>query len=143
MNGDISDLDRIRQRIAELVEQNWEATNHPLLLSVLGARLRREFPDSPELLKNSLKSLLTAWPVAQLVTHPTIPEKTGLVPLGVAIPENTAELFRPKQSHLTHPIYFRPFWRAFHTPLIARRFVMPEGWPLGRLGFDLPRFQKY
>lgn len=135
-----NDVDRakIRTIISDMVREHWESTNKAMLLSAIGSRLRQAFPSAPLVLSDGLRAFLDSWPVVKIVTHPEIREKVGAVPLDVAIPENAATLFSERQFasvareaapvEILRPRYRPEFWRAFHTPIVGRRFVLsPDG----------------
>jgi hypothetical protein len=120
------ELVKIREQIVALVQQHWDATHKALLLSSLGVRLRRLFPNSSFFMQTGLRDFLTTWPIVKVIAHPNSAQKIGAIPLNVPIPTDVGELFYvsdvPRGSH---PIFFKPFWRAFHTPVRERRFVVP------------------
>jgi hypothetical protein len=125
------DREKIQERIAALVSEHWDRTHRALLLSKLGGDLRSEFPNNSLLKERGLKSLLDIWPIVQVVKHPRIPEKIGAVPKSATLPGVVSELFEyPRQTDARrkHTIFYREFWRAFHTPIYGRRFViLPSG----------------
>ncbi len=136
MSDNTAEIEQLRESIAKSVSAHWTATGKAMLLSALGAQLRSSFPNAPSIMPNGLRAFLSSWPTVHVVGHPDIPEKIGAVPLSVQIPEDHREIFgeRPpwmpvayRQSRLEtpHPHYAPEFWRAFHTPVVGRRFVIP------------------
>lgn len=141
MTNGSDETERVRKFISDTVRTHWDRENRAMLLSVLGLQVRGAFPDAYLIMPDGLKNFLVQWPVVQVVQHPTIRESVGAVPLDVKVPENALELFmtragRPaglsqldgdfqSQATMSQPRYDRAFWRAFHTPLTGRRFVIP------------------
>jgi hypothetical protein len=135
MADDTAEIEQLRESIAKSVSEYWAATGKAMLLSALGAQLRREFPNAPPLMPQGLRAFLSSWPMVHVVTHPETPEKIGAVPLSVDIPEDHRELFgerlpwapaTTRQFPLAtqHPRYAPEFWKAFHTPIDVKRFIV-------------------
>jgi len=132
--------EQIRRWIEERVAQHWEATGHALLLSKLGGPIKREFPNSSTIMEVKFSDFVRSCPGVRIVEHPLIREKIGAVPLGAKTPHNAAELFvdagpdsgSSSSSSAPGPYFSPNFWKAFHTPMNGRRFVIPpdESHPL-------------
>jgi hypothetical protein len=135
MTNGTDDKDRIREFVVRAVHEHWNQTRKALLLSALGSKIRREFGNAPSMMPDGLGAFLDSRPTVQIVGHPDIREKVCAVPLDAKIPDNPAELFdeRHRMSdeanhpivETYHPRYVPEFWRAFHTRLTGRRFVIP------------------
>jgi hypothetical protein len=123
-----SDLStQIRDFIVSEVRDHWSQTGKTFLLSNLGSRVRMAFPDCMTAMPDGLTRFLASWPVVQLVRHPRIRPKIGAVPLEVKIPIDPTELFdAPHRAPLdsSRPHFIPDFWRAFHTLINGRRFVL-------------------
>lgn len=120
----------IRGYVTQAVAEHWTTTKRAMLLSSLGLNVRHNFPEAPTLMPSGLRSFLEAWPVVQVIGHPTVREKIGAIPLGEVPPSDPSELFSGRTSGVLsvrdnrqHGIYFPEFWRAFHRLITGRRFV--------------------
>jgi hypothetical protein len=143
--------EEIRKRIQERVIEHWELTHKALLLAKLGGPIKREFPTSA-LVIGKFSDFVRTCPGIRIVEHPVIREKIGAIPVGVMTPLNVAELFVEDGGNKKISIisaappappgpYFAPdFWKAFHTPLTGKRFVIPpnETHPLRIVDGELP-----
>ena len=127
---------RVRDFIAKIVSEYWTATGKAMLLSALGVRVRTTFPSAPSLMPHGLTSFLSSWPTVRIIVHPEIPEKVGAIPTDAKIPDDVTELFserhsmpigtsQPSFETFRRPRYYSEFWRAFHSPLNGRRFIIP------------------
>jgi len=123
--------ERIRRWIEKIVSQHWEQTHKALLLSNLGGPIKKEFPNAFAVMEMKLRDFVGTCRNLRLVQHPLIDEKIGAIPIGAEIPENVIELFEIGKSGSfsleKRPFFARVFWRAFHTPLVERRFAIPSG----------------
>lgn len=121
--------EQIRRHIEEIVSQHWDQTHKALLLSKMGSPIKRAFPNAYAVMEMKLRDFVRTCPKLHLVEHPLIREKIGAIPAGAAIPENVIELFDRERSASpgseTSPFFARIFWRAFHTPLVERRYAIP------------------
>jgi hypothetical protein len=123
--------EKLRSFIQNTVSLYWEKNKSAYLLSALGVHLRRELPAESGTLEKGLRRFLLDWPIVQIVDHPIVKEKIGVVPLYVRLPDNTADIFPETSSVSAIAPRFRflpEFWRAFHTPIDGRRYVvLPVG----------------
>ncbi len=131
----MSEADQIRSWLQAEVEEHWRTTNSALLLSQIGVKLRKEFPDFAEQMPNGLKDFLVRWPIAHLGQDPSVTQKIGLVPLSVTLPINQAELFASSRSRPEHPSFVSTFWRAFTEPIKGKRFIYID--PAGEVGIEV------
>jgi hypothetical protein len=120
---ELETIEQVRHRIAKIVEENWKLSQRATLLSTLGFTLKKELPESSSVLSDGLRGFITQWPSVQIVSHPTIKEKIGAVPLGTSIPEDASPLFQPPAVRRQNK-YLQDFWRAFYLPMNQRRFVI-------------------
>jgi hypothetical protein len=120
--------EQIRRRIEEIVSQHWDQTHKALLLSKLGGPIKKQFPNATSVMEMKLRDFVRTCPNLRLIAHPMVSEKIGAIPTSAVIPENVVELFEEAASSgpETKPYFARIFWRAFHTPLVERRFVIPS-----------------
>jgi hypothetical protein len=135
------EIERLRDFISRNVSEYWSATSKAMLLSALGLKVRTTFPHTYSLMPGGLRKFLSSWPTVRIVGHPQIAEKIGAIPLDAEIPDNVTDLFAERtdwnsiqapaikamQPHIQtfRPRYAPEFWRAFHTQLWGRRFVVP------------------
>jgi hypothetical protein len=121
--------EQIRKRIEEMVSQHWALTQKALLLSKLGGPIKKEFPNAVSVMEMKLRDFVRTCSKLRLIAHPLISEKIGAIPIDAPIPENVINLFEEPTSPSPEakPYFARVFWRAFHTPLVERRFVIPSG----------------
>ncbi|MEH2484361.1 hypothetical protein [Bradyrhizobium sp. AZCC 2230] len=144
----MAEREEVREFIAKLVQEHWTGTGKAKLLSQVGPKIWAAFPDSRFLMPKGLLRFLQGWATVQIIRHPQIPEKIGLVPLGVTLPSETSTLFSESQmpvgplqpdqltlaNHagaqqenerraLPRRSYLPEFWRAFHVPIEGQRFV--------------------
>jgi hypothetical protein len=145
----MAEREEVREFIAKLVQEHWTGTGQAKLLSQVGPKIWAAFPDGRFLMPKGLLRFLQGWATVQVIRHPQIPEKIGLVPLGVILPSDTSTLFSESQmpvgplqpdqstpvnhsgtpqenekSGVPHRSYLPDFWRAFHVPIEGRRFVV-------------------
>ncbi|CCV10284.1 hypothetical protein [Mesorhizobium sp. STM 4661] len=125
-----SDLQQILGFIKASVDDYWASAGIPLLLSSLGWSIRQKIDNSDVVFENGLKRFLLDHPVVQVVTHPTVIQKVGAVPLGITLPEDISELFRdsdrsPVNTVGTKPrMYSQDFWNSFVYGFPNKRFVI-------------------
>lgn len=129
--SDESDLQIILDFIKNLVDNYWNDTGNPLLLSSLGWSIRQRFDNSDVVFENGLKRFLLDHPVVQVVTDPIIAQKVGAVPLGVALPEDVSELFRDAERSVVTKekkprLYSQDFWNLFVYGFSNKRFVIVD-----------------
>lgn len=117
--------------IVGAVRLAWDDTNDgphkAMLLSALGTKLKNEFGDYSADFPKGIKEFLRTWPLVQMVQHPEINEKIGLIPAGEPLPKDLASLFqRAGERHAsTFPIsYDQDFWNAFFKPIQSTRHVV-------------------
>jgi hypothetical protein len=143
----MEDGQKIRQWLQQKVQSYWETNQRVLLLSTIGSELRKEFPYS-EHMPLGLKEFLSRWPIAQLVQHPTIRQKIGLIPLDVPILADPSKMFATSKVRLGDRLYVSEFWGAFTESITGRRFIYidtaspgnilvqdvggPSPWPSGK-----------
>lgn len=120
--------------IVRAVRSAWGDTNDGphkvILLSTLGTKLKNEFGDYSADFPNGIKEFLRTWPLVQMVQHPEISEKIGLIPAGEPLPKDIASLFQKAgETHATNfPIsYDQDFWNAFFKPIQSTRHVVIGG----------------
>jgi len=119
------DFRSIQDFIRTEVDRHWQETRTPLLLTTIGIAVRRAHPQAAVAMKEGLKRFLEQWPVVQLIEEPNVPGKIGAIPLGLTPPKDTSEIFKSSAKPAHPGISLEPtFWRAFHTPLQGRRFVI-------------------
>lgn len=124
MSNDVID-DQVRAWIVKRTKDYWDAHDNAFLLSDMGSALRREIPEGSFLMADGLRRFLTTWPIVQVVTHPDMSQKVGAVPLGINLPSDLRQLFSRRRTFRTGTSFDKDFWRAFFTPLGAkRRFVI-------------------
>ena len=117
--------------IVGAVRSTWDdspgSPNKAMLLSALGTKLKNEFGDYSAEFPKGIKEFLRTWPLVQMVQHPDIKEKIGLIPVGEPLPKDVAGLF-PKagERHSSSmPIsYNQDFWNAFFRPIRSTRYVV-------------------
>jgi hypothetical protein len=119
--------DRVRAWIIKTTKEYWDARKSAFLLSELGGRLKRELPDSANL-PAGLRRFLELRPIVQIVAHPEVAEKIGVVPLDVAVPRDIKELFPVSRQPRDSATFYPEFWRAFFLPFGAKKrfVVMPS-----------------
>lgn len=126
MSNTNTDRRAIEAFIIKTVESYWNDHQRAYLLSSLGTLLKREFDDTAIFFPKGVKDFLREWPLVQLVQHPEINEKTGLIPANVPVPKDIPALFikgkfvSPKELHVS---YVQHFWNAFFQPLEKARYV--------------------
>lgn len=111
------------------VKKNWDKNGKAILLSTIGTLIRKNVPDSGTVIKGGIKDYLRQRPIVQQIQYPGIAEKIGLIPLGVALPNDLTVLFQKSPINPTEritPVYQTNFWRAFFQSLASRRFVVVE-----------------
>lgn len=122
----------IYEFMRKFVQSSWDDPNSyhkAVLLSNLGTKLKNEFGDYNAYFPKGLKDFLRTWPVLQLVQHPNVKEKIGLIPGDATIPENIISLFQgagEKKPSFNSIIYNQDFWDAFFKPIILNRYVIFE-----------------
>jgi hypothetical protein len=119
----MSDRERILHWLQQKVKSYWDENQSALLLSAIGKELRKEFPDFAEQMPSGLKDFLSRWPIAQLLQHPTIPQKLGLIPIGVPILADPSKMFATSKFKVSSPAYVSDFWHAFTESIHGRRFI--------------------
>lgn len=117
--------------IVSAVNSAWnddsENSHKAVLLSSLGKKLKDEFGDYSAHFPKGIKEFLRTWPLVQLVQHPEIKEKIGLIPAGEPLPKDIASLFQKagERRAPTYPIsYDQDFWNAFFKPIRSTRHVV-------------------
>ena len=118
------DLEDLRKFIMRQVERHWAYHANALLLTTLGISIRNKFKDAEKLMPEGLKSFISSNSLAQIITHPTTPQKIGAVPLGVTLPDDPSSPLRINKKIPYGVRFFRDFWETFHTPINGRRFVI-------------------
>ncbi len=113
-------LQVVQDFIRDKVSAHWRQTGTALLLTLIGAALKTDCPESEEVITKGLKRFLTEWQIVRIVEQG--PGKAGAVPLDVAS-TNLSELF-PVVSKPIRAALDPGFWRAFRTPIEGRRFVL-------------------
>jgi hypothetical protein len=117
--------------IVGAVQSAWDdpqgGPHKAMLLSALGTKLKNEFGDYSADFPKGIKEFLRTWPLVQMVQHPNIKEKIGLIPAGKPLPKDLASLF-PKAGERhgsSVPIsYDQDFWNAFFKPIQSTRYVV-------------------
>jgi len=123
-------LNKIKQRIIDLVLENWAAVEEPLLLAPLGGRLRKEFPGEfdAELAGRKLKVYLQVELGQRLkvVQNPAKPIEWGLIPgnssaVEVSFPHEHLVTDSPQPLFASSPPistqYNSELWNAFAWPI--------------------------
>lgn len=125
------DENSIHDFIVNAVQTAWEVPNggshKAMLLSALGMKLKMEFGDYSAKFPKGIKEFLRTWPLVQLVQHPEINEKIGLIPAGESLPQDITTLFQnASESNAANiPIsYNQDFWNAFFKPIQLTRHVV-------------------
>lgn len=113
------------------VQTAWDGSDEiqhkAMLLSSLGTKLKNAFGEYGTYFPKGLKEFLRTWPLVQLVQHPEIKEKIGLIPAGEPLPRDVATLFeKAGDKHVSKiPIsYNQDFWNAFFKPIGSCRYVI-------------------
>lgn len=119
--------------IVSAVQSAWNETHDgahkAMLLSALGSRLKREFGDYSAEFPKGIKEFLRTWPLVQVIQHPEIKEKIGLVPAGEPLPADLTTLFQKAGARHPSPSmisYEQEFWNAFFKPIQSTRYVVIE-----------------
>ncbi|MEG3143759.1 hypothetical protein U1839_03755 [Sphingomonas sp. RT2P30] len=117
--------------IVSAVKTAWDDTqdgsHKAMLLSALGTKLKNEFANYSTEFPKGIKEFLRTWPVVQMVQHPEIVEKIGLVPSGELLPDDLASLFQKageRRSSGSPISYDQDFWNAFFKPIHSTRHVV-------------------
>jgi hypothetical protein len=124
-----SRLQTLKSNIVQQVTNHWNETATALLLTSLGSNLKRFYPDYKDIIPDGLQSFISDSQCVQLVAHPEVSQKIGLIPLGVTIPEDPRALFEARQRQRPPTSFRKDFWEAFHLPTSGRRrfVVIPSG----------------
>lgn len=115
--------DEVEDAISSLVVKYWEEQQSPYLLSEIGTFTRREFPNFHLPSGFGMKEFCKNISTLQMVVHPRVPQKIGLIPATQAVPEDIATLFDATKPSTRSPVFVDSFWRAFIDPLKVKRFV--------------------
>jgi hypothetical protein len=121
----------VHEFIVRAVQSAWNATHDgehkAMLLSALGSKLKSEFGDYSAEFPKGIKEFLRTWPLVQVVEHPEIKEKIGLVPAGERLPADVTVLFQKagaRHSPTSIISYEQAFWNAFFKPIQSTRYVV-------------------
>ncbi|MFZ4689066.1 MAG: hypothetical protein ACOYLS_07500 [Polymorphobacter sp.] len=131
MSEAIQGENSVHDFIVGAVQSAWDDSqggpHKAMLLSALGTKLKNEFGDYSADFPKGIKEFLRTWPLVQMVQHPDIKEKIGLIPAGEPLPKDLSSLF-PKagERHSSSmPIsYDQDFWNAFFKPIQSTRYVV-------------------
>src|SRR5205085_367996 len=86
-------ISAVTHTIVEQVKNHWDESGTVLLLTILGDRLTKMYPDYKSIINDGLGKFISDKKCVQLVPHPDIPSKMGLLPLEVVLPPNTRPIF--------------------------------------------------
>jgi hypothetical protein len=117
------------------IERHWQASGSALLLSSLGTTLSQPSGELAAVLQGQkLRTFIESNQIGQIVQHPVVRQKIGVVPSSITVPTNPADLFE-RSAPQRRPRVDRVFWKAFYEPMLPgqRRFVVlgnREGMPL-------------
>lgn len=113
--------------IETFVQRHWDEQGSACYLSNLGLRLKKDLPESQEIIANGLNDYLRRNPIVRVVQHPEIVQKIGAIPLSVSVPDRIEDLFAKKvspSSDRKRGSYEQAFWDAFIKPIDGEvRFV--------------------
>jgi hypothetical protein len=125
------DKNPVHDFIVSAVQSAWndapDGARKAMLLSALGTKLKNEFGDYSADFPKGIKEFLRTWPLVQMVQHPVIKEKIGLVPAGEPLPKDVASLFQNAGERQASPptiSYDQDFWNAFYKPIQSTRHVV-------------------
>lgn len=116
-------VEDVQEFISSLVLSYWNERKKPYLLSAIGLSARRRFPDFRTPKGNGIQEFCRGIPTVQIVTHPTIPQKIGLVPATVQVPADVSTLFEHDDAQQPGVVYEDHFWKAFIGQPISSRFI--------------------
>jgi hypothetical protein len=116
-------VEDVEQFISSLVLSHWEEHNTPYLLSAIGLKARRQFPDFRPPQGDGMREFCRSISTVQIVTHPTIPQKIGLIPATVQVPADVSALFQHDKAPRASIVYDDRFWKAFIGQPASKRFV--------------------
>lgn len=118
------------------VRAHWDADGKAILNSNLGMLAKQEFPENPYLVKGAFRRLLESAGKFKFVPHPKIDGALAVLPADAVLPQNIADIFPLNHGRrmpveggaalhdITHRSFDSNFWKAFHTPVRDRRFVI-------------------
>ena len=118
--GQVEDVEEF---ISSLVLANWEERKAPYLLSAIGLKARRQFPDFRPPKGDGIREFCRGISTVQIVTHPTIPQKIGLIPATAQVPADVSALFEHHDAQQPATVYEDHFWKAFIGQPLSKRFV--------------------
>lgn len=118
--GQVEDVEEF---ISSLVLSYWEERKAPYLLSAIGLKARRQFPDFRPPRGDGIREFCRGISTVQIVTHPTIPQKIGLIPATIQVPADVSSLFEHDDTQKPSIVYEDHFWRAFIDRSVSKRFV--------------------
>lgn len=116
-------VENVQEFISSLVLSYWEERKSPLLLSAIGLRARRQFPDFRLPKGDGIRDFCRGISTVQIVTHPTIPQKIGLIPATIQVPADVSILFGHSVDQQVSVVYQDNFWKAFIEKPVSKRFV--------------------
>jgi hypothetical protein len=118
--GQVEDVEEF---ISSLVLSYWGERKVPCLLSAIGLKARRQFPDFRPPKGDGILEFCRGISTVQIVIHPTIPQKIGLIPATVQVPADVSALFEHNDTQQPDIVYEDHFWRAFIGRPVSKRFV--------------------
>ena len=72
--------------IKEVVDEHWRSRQEAILLAEFGTKVRREHPEYLDGVDDGLSKFIVRTAAAQIVGHPTLTKRVGLVPDGDPAP---------------------------------------------------------
>lgn len=122
--------------IVKTVQNHWDETKNVLMLSTLGVELKKNVPESGEVLREGLSEYLRQNYLVHVVQFPKIFQKVGAVPLSVTVPDDPSPLFKPPRKTAPNdkkPTYKQAFWDSFIEELEAGKVRVITCKPDGEL----------
>ena len=125
MSTQIEDRKSLASSISEIVQDNWNTNHSAILISAIGIKLRRAYPNFLDLVPHGLKRFIETNAAAQAISYPGIPEKIGLIPMNVTVPSDIKELFKDREINEANVFSVASaLWKSFHTDISGKRYVL-------------------
>ncbi|EBA14430.1 hypothetical protein RSK20926_02137 [Roseobacter sp. SK209-2-6] len=108
--------EKTKDFIVQTVQDHWDRTRKVCMLSTLGFELKKNVPESTEVLGEGLREYLRQNYLVHVVQFPNVFQKIGAVPLSVSVPDDPSSLFKSPSKIASAeklPIYNQEFWNSF------------------------------